>query len=590
MCGRGRFRYYGEVRDVDEFLVGERIGAALRWAVLLALGLLLASEGGTSVEVLALLGLGALWNVALSVLLAIGKRMRRQGFYCLAADGLLAVGLFYFSGTVLGPLVWAGLLPVLCAALVFRFNGGLAAGVLVTLVFGGLALIDVPLMEIPAHMLVPGVSFILVGAAFGFGSQQIYLELKQSSDLELSGEVERRQRERERAEALAEITSALNSSLVFDRVLDAALDLSSKLMTDRASGAASLLSCILLLQQGGLHMAVARRLAAGDLERRLPGERGALKTVLETGEASLIASARKDAELRSISGLQSAEAVYITPLRFGLDVFGVMVFGHQAADFFDAGRCELLDIVARQVMVALQNAQLYEALNEEKERISGIQEQARYQLARNLHDGPTQSVAAIAMRVNLARRLLGRDPDAAAEELYKVEDLARRTTKEIRHMLFTLRPQALENHGLVAALEDLARQTEESYDQKVLLEADQAAVRGMDLGRQGVLFYIVAEAVTNARKHAQAEEILVQLTKAENDVALVEVSDGGVGFDPKEAEAKRQANGNLGLLTLRERVELINGLMRIDTHKGRGTRVRVWAPLTEAAADRLRSG
>lgn len=584
------FRYYGSVLQTETSLLGERVAVALRWGVLLALGLLLAAEGGATTAVLTVMGIGALWNLALSLLLTLGKRVNRQGLYCLVVDSLLAAGLYYLGGTLLGPLVWAGLLPVLCAALVFRFTGGLLAGVLTLLAFGALALIDLPLAELPARLLMPSAVFLLIGATLGFLSQQLYLQLKQSSDLEISEEVERRQRERERAGALSEITSALNSSLVFDRVLDAALDLSGKLMADQVRGSSSLVSCILLFKEGGLKMVAARRLAAGDLERVLKGERGILNEVLEKGEARLGDEPSKDPELRVISGLHNSTSVYITPLRFGLDLFGVMIFGHQGSDFFDEGRRELLDIVARQVMVALQNAQLYEGLNEEKERISGIQEQARHQLARNLHDGPTQSVAAIAMRVNLARRLLDRDPGAAAEELYKVEDLARRTTKEIRHMLFTLRPQSLEQNGLVAALADLAQQTEDSYDQKIVLEADPGAVKRMDLGRQGVLFYIVAEAVTNARKHARSEQILIRLQEAENDIVLVEVRDNGLGFDQKEAEAKRLASGSLGLLTLRERVELINGLMRIDSQKGRGTRVRVWAPLTEAAAEKLRSG
>ncbi len=584
------FRYYGSVLQTESVFLGERVAAALRWLVLLALGLLLAAEGAASASVLILLGLGALGNLALSISLTFGKRVKHQGLYCLIIDSGLALGLFYIGGTLQGPLVWAGLLPVVCAALVFRLTGGLMASIATVAAFSAMALIDVPPIEIPAGMLLPATVFVVVGAGLGFLSQQLYIQLKQSSDLELGEEIERRQRERERAEALAEITSTLNASLVFEHVLDAALDLSGRLMVEPAHGPFGLVSCILLFQEGGLKIATARRLAAGDMERTLPGAEGALQEVLETGEARLVDKPSKDPELLAISGLISSETAYIAPLRAGLDLFGAMVFGHQQSDFFDESRREILDIVARQVMVALHNAQLYEALNEEKERISGIQEQARHQLARNLHDGPTQSVAAIAMRVNLARRLLGRDPEAAAEELYKVEDLARRTTKEIRHMLFTLRPQALENGGLVAALKDLARQTEDSYDQKVVLEADPGSVRRMDLGRQGALFYIVAEAVTNARKHAQSEQIVVRVQQAESDVVLVEILDEGVGFDLQEAEIKRQASGSLGLLTLRERVELINGLMRIESQKGRGTRVRVWAPLTEGAADRLRRG
>jgi signal transduction histidine kinase len=578
------------MQHTEAALTGERILAALRWGVLMGLGLLAVRHGLVGVPVIVLLGLGALWNLSLTLLLSLGRRIPRQGLSSLIGDSLLALALFWFGGTLASPMVWAGLLPVICAALVWRLSGGLVAGVGVSLAFAGLASLDFEMSRVTAGMLVPALTFVGMGGLVGFLGQQLYIQLKQSSDLEMSAEVEKRRQERDRAKALAEITSALNSSLVVERVLETALDLSGDLMADSPGSYSQLLGCILLFHEGGLRVAAARRLPAGDLERTLAGQSGALKQVIESGEARVLDGVTKDPELRALSGFQQTKSVYITPLRFGLEMYGVLVYGQSQAAYFDEGRQELLDIVARQVMVALQNAQLYEALNEEKDRIAEIQEQARHQLARNLHDGPTQSVAAIAMRVNLARRLMARDGAAAAEELYKVEDLARRTTKEIRHMLFTLRPQALEEAGLVAALEDLARQTEDSYDQKVVIEADKNAVAHMDLGQQGVLFYIVAEGVTNARKHAQADTVTVRLKLAEPDVAFLEVEDDGVGFNLQEAEAKRKANGSLGLLTLRERVELINGLMQMDSSKGAGTRVRVWAPLNEAAAERLRHG
>ena len=98
------------------------------------------------------------------------------------------------------------------------------------------------------------------------------------------------------------------------------------------------------------------------------------------------------------------------------------------------------------------------------------QDEARRKLARDLHDGPTQSVSAIAMRVNFARRLMERDVAEAGEELYKIEDLARKTTKEIRHMLFTLRPLVLESQGLTAALQAMAEKVNETYNQNVIVE------------------------------------------------------------------------------------------------------------------------
>ena len=81
-----------------------------------------------------------------------------------------------------------------------------------------------------------------------------------------------------------------------------------------------------------------------------------------------------------------------------------MLFAHSDGDFFTQSKRETLDVVARQAVIAIQNARLYSDLEQEKERMVDIQEEARRKLSRDLHDGPTQSVAAIAMRLNYTRR------------------------------------------------------------------------------------------------------------------------------------------------------------------------------------------
>jgi signal transduction histidine kinase len=109
------------------------------------------------------------------------------------------------------------------------------------------------------------------------------------------------------------------------------------------------------------------------------------------------------------------------------------------------------------------------------------------------------------------------------------------------------------------------------------------------MGKQGVIFYIIEEAVNNARKHASAPVIAVGLRQMEPGIALLEITDNGVGFDVKamsEAYDKR-ASSSLGMVNLRERAELVNGLLQIDSTLGKGTKVQVYIPLTEDAADRL---
>jgi signal transduction histidine kinase len=237
--------------------------------------------------------------------------------------------------------------------------------------------------------------------------------------------------------------------------------------------------------------------------------------------------------------------------------------------------------------VAIQNARLYQDIVDERERMIEVQEEARKKLARDLHDGPTQSVSAIAMRVNLAQRMIAKDPKQAGEELGRIEELARRTTKEIRHMLFTLRPLVLESQGLVAALQSMAEKMKETYSQNVLLNIDDSVLKSVEMGKQGVIFYIVEEAVNNARKHARADHIWVNLRPFEQAMALLEIVDDGVGFDVAAMNRAYDQRGSLGMVNLRERTELVNGVLDVKSVPGKGTRVQVYIPLSEEAADRL---
>jgi signal transduction histidine kinase len=264
-----------------------------------------------------------------------------------------------------------------------------------------------------------------------------------------------------------------------------------------------------------------------------------------------------------------------------------MLFAHPDPNYFTQDRRDLLDIIGRQAVIAVQNASLYQDLVEEKERMVEVQEETRKKLARDLHDGPTQSVAAIAMRINLVRRMMTKNVKEATNELVKIEELALRTTKEIRHMLFTLRPLILESQGLNAALQAMAEKMRETFTQNVIINVEEDVLENMEMGKQGVIFYIIEEAANNARKHANALHIWVRLRPFETNIALLEIEDDGLGFDVEAVNKSYDKRGSLGMVNLRERTELVNGLLNIDSAPGKGTRIQVYLPLTEEAADRL---
>jgi len=229
--------------------------------------------------------------------------------------------------------------------------------------------------------------------------------------------------------------------------------------------------------------------------------------------------------------------------------------------------------------VALQNAQLYHSLREEKEKIIDAEGEARKKLARDLHDGPTQSVAAIAMRLNYTRMLMEKEPQKVKEELEKLETLARRTTREIRTMLFTLRPVILETQGLVAALEQYLKGVEEETGLAVRLEAPELGGR-LNAEIEGVVFSIIEEAVNNAKKYAQARHIWVQLG-FEDNLFVATVKDDGRGFDVAEVLDSYDQRGSLGLINMRERAELVEGTCTIESAIGQGTKVTLVVPLPQ---------
>lgn len=442
------------------------------------------------------------------------------------------------------------------------------------------------------------------GLLFGIGAVIIITNLIKKIPQTIDQQVERQPQEiashpKKQTSQLHEVYKLLpdlTATLNYQRVLDSALDLSNQSLSSPMDPTDKLISAVMLFADNGdqkpyLYIAASRGFPHSDLKDTFPALMGLLKDTIDEGASITTNNITQDEELGSIFALQLCDSAYCYPLRRGLDTYGVLLHCHPEKNYFTEGKCEILDIIGKQAMVAIQNALLYRELEEEKERMVEIQERARKKLARDLHDGPTQSVAAIAMQANLARRLLETDQEAASKELYKIEDLARRTTTEIRHMLFTLRPLILESQGLSAAFKSMADKMSETFNQNVILDIDENVESELGLGKQGVIFAIVEEAVNNARKYAQAQNIWVRLKRIQENIAALEVQDDGSGFDVNAIDASYETRGSLGLLNMRERTELVNGIFQINSAPGRGTHIQVIVPLTEDAVDILhRSG
>jgi len=580
----------------DAPFVADWFVISLRWLVLLGAVVAMSRAELLFSIINILLVLLVLWNLVLTWLAGVNQRLPNHRIISVLVDFAVAVAFFWLHGGLTGPAAWVGLLPIISGALYFDLRGGLLASLAVALVQaadGFLFQVGLPLLIFSVV-----VTFFL-GGLFGFISQQMINQLRQIRQKQIA-ERERQQRiETERLRAIYKLTSTLTATLSYKRVLDMALEIStSALFVDGSESAEGtprddrLVSGVLLFDGEELVVGSARRFPQADLRVTFPAKDGILRAVVEDGEEAVTAGVAEDPELSRLLALHKCQSVYCFSLRTGFNVYGVLIFGHPDLDYFTRDRRDVLSIIGRQATIAIQNARLYQDLADEKERMAEAQEEARKKLARDLHDGPTQSVAAIAMRVNLARRMLERDQGSAAEELVKIEDLARRTTKEIRHMLFTLRPLVLESQGLIAALEQMAEKMKETFGQEVVIQVDEKLADDIEMGKKGIIFYLAEEAVNNARKHAESPRIYVRLqpVKKEPEIAWLQIADEGHGFDVDAITKSYDKRGSLGMVNLRERTELVNGLLHIDSAPGKGTRVNVYIPLSEEAADKLHHG
>ena len=576
------------MRKFDSPYIADWFAISLRWLTLLVLVATLSR--GLEWNWQNFLPIAALvaWNVSMTVMAGLNVRINHHRQWAVLVDAILAGIFFWFQGGLTGVASWVGILPILTTAIYFEIWGGLLAGALMAAL--DLAFVFFAMSE---DFWVEGgivaAATLGLGAFFGFLSYKLIGSLRNMREDTIEQETQKRNVENQRLRAVYELTSTLTATLSYRRVLESALDLSVRALNpdEDEDFDDKLVSAVLLFVGNELVVKSARRFTNADMRVKLPGAEGILNTAIGEGDPVLTQNIGYDPELSRIVALRACTSAYCAPLRTGFDVYGVLLFSHPDPDYFTPDRRDMLDMIGRQSVIAIQNARLYQDLVEEKARMIEVQEEARKKLARDLHDGPTQSVAAIAMRVNLTRMMLTRAPDKVEDELVRIEDLARRTTKEIRHMLFTLRPLVLESQGLTAALESMAEKMEETYSQKVAIQVSEKIVEQLEMGKQGVIFFIAEEAVNNARKHARAEVINVRLRALEHSLILLEVQDDGAGFDVKAVHQSYEKRGSLGMVNLRERAELINGLLHIDSAPGKGTNVQVFIPLNEEAADRL---
>jgi two-component system, NarL family, sensor histidine kinase UhpB len=224
-----------------------------------------------------------------------------------------------------------------------------------------------------------------------------------------------------------------------------------------------------------------------------------------------------------------------------------------------------------------------ERLRHLSRRLLEVQEEERRHLARELHDEFGQLLATITLHVHAAKGAAG---EAARPSLDECAALLQRAGGQVRNLALQLRPTILETLGLEATLRWLAEQHLQQTGLAVQVVGHLNGVSG-DLAI--ACFRVVQEALTNIVRHANAHHAWIELSQTDSLLNLV-VRDDGVGFDVAGALTRTAQEGRLGLLGMRERVQILGGNLVLDSQPGQGTRIHISFPLAETAADSAESG
>jgi signal transduction histidine kinase len=223
--------------------------------------------------------------------------------------------------------------------------------------------------------------------------------------------------------------------------------------------------------------------------------------------------------------------------------------------------CDFADLVAQ----ALANADAYEKLAASRARLVEVGDAERRRLERNLHDGAQQRLVAVALQLGMVRSKLGSDPGAAGEILDDAREDLGRGLDELRELARGIHPVVLTERGLGPALEGLVTRA------PIPVEIEAVPEGRLPPSIEAAAYYLVAEALTNVAKYAQASHATVSVRPSDGDGgATVTVGDDGVGgADPGRGS---------GLRGLAARIEALNGHLEVDSPPGAGTRIAAAIP------------
>jgi two-component system sensor histidine kinase DegS len=210
-------------------------------------------------------------------------------------------------------------------------------------------------------------------------------------------------------------------------------------------------------------------------------------------------------------------------------------------------------------------------------RIINAQETERQHLARQMHDGPAQSLTNLILQAEICERLFDKDPLRARVELAGLKEAVNQTFRKVREFIFELRPMMLDDLGLNPTIKRYVQDFEAKTGIKCRLNVIGKEQR-LPSHTEVTVFRTLQNLLSNVQQHANATSVDIMLN-LDSEGLVVTVEDDGIGFNPEEVLANARQRRTMGLITATEQVELLGGKIAFDSAPGRGTRAQFRLPV-----------
>jgi PAS domain S-box-containing protein len=224
----------------------------------------------------------------------------------------------------------------------------------------------------------------------------------------------------------------------------------------------------------------------------------------------------------------------------------------------------------------------HERLRQTLAHLESVREEERREIARNLHDETSQQVASLYAHLEAAIGQLSADEDKTITLLRKAQSMATTVLDEIHNLIYELRPSIIDELGLVPATRYMAEKHLKEAGIKVSLKTT-GRVRRLPSSLEVAIFRVIQESLNNTERHAHATKAIIELS-FKKDSIRVSIKDNGIGFNVQEVVNSKDKYRGLGLLGIRERVDLMNGSLVINSSPGNGTEIVINVPVNREQA------